>query len=398
MSIQKSLFSTKTFNRLLFEKGIIDNRAYENADRYLGVHDRDKESDGSEPSLDCALCLDELAVTYLQEAGVLQASCHGGLDLRVSTILGGEQNALISANREGDKLVGELDKIRIALRESVQSGKSIFLPWREIGKEEVNENVFQVAPTLAQFLRDVEPCDAICVDDRFINSNGALTDQSGRSVPVLCVLDVLDFLEKQGLLTSDEKQEALHKLRMAGFALIPVDAAELWRHLKKAQFSEDGKLQENRELRVLRQTLMHIRSLNMLQIPLEFPYLAGLRLASIMAIRRIWEDKEISGEHAAVLSGWIWRNVAPSPFDWAGKDTDVDRKDFLVDSFVQHTSLLFSPIPTLSTDRYQIFRDWLEREVIDPLLPANSELVDALAQIVGDNIKRLSEEIADDTS
>jgi hypothetical protein len=46
----------------------------------------------------------------------------------------------------------------------------------------------------------------------------------------------------------------------------------------------------------------------------------------------------------------------------------------------------------LREDRYEAFRDWVEEAILEPLLPANANLVDRLAQIVRADIERLSEE------
>ena len=394
----KYLLPTRTFSRLLYKKRLITKKDFESADQYLKVHDNDPEVKTSEElSLECALFLDDLAVTYLQESKLLPASCQSGLNIFVSPSLEKEQISLSSASRKGNRLATELDKIRNILKKSLINGRLALLPWTEIGDANSAKGKFYELPTLYQFLQNVGQCNAICVDDRCMNSRAVLTDQSGCSVPILCVLDVINFLEQQSLLTSEAKLEALHELRTAGFALIPTDENELHSRLDEMQLDVNNQLIESKELRILRQSFMRIRSLGVVNNSAEFSFLAGLRLAAVNVIRRIWKDKGKSVEHATALSEWIWRNIAPSPFDWSEKVLDAERRKEVMNLFVQHISFLLSSIPDVPASRRQNFQSWAEREIIEPLLPANSQLVDEIAHVLGESIKRVSEDIADET-
>jgi hypothetical protein len=52
----------------------------------------------------------------------------------------------------------------------------------------------------------------------------------------------------------------------------------------------------------------------------------------------------------------------------------------------------------LKRERYEVFRNWVEREILEPLLPANADLVDGLVGLVRTEIERLSEEFSDNES
>src|SRR5689334_20318460 len=157
---------------------------------------------------------------------------------------------------------------------------------------------------MAHFLSDTGPCDIICFDDRLMNRHGFLTDKKGRNVPIMCTLDLIDHLENQGLIDTATRQAALHKLREAGFGLIPVSLDELEGILCKANFSSDNNLIENVELRVIRHYLMRIRSLNLVQFPLEEPFLTQLRLTCVLMIRRLWQDDDLPVERVVALTDW----------------------------------------------------------------------------------------------
>jgi len=49
-------------------------------------------------------------------------------------------------------------------------------------------------------------------------------------------------------------------------------------------------------------------------------------------------------------------------------------------------------------ERYEVFRNWVECEVLEPLLPANACLIDSVVQLVRTDIEHLSEELNDDAS
>jgi hypothetical protein len=256
---------------------------------------------------------------------------------------------------------------------------------------------YRVAPTLAQIVKDARPCDAVCVDDRLVNRNGTLTDEAGRAVPIVCVLDLLQHLEVHDVINSEEKHRALHKLRQAGYVLVPVAPDELEKYLRNVRFNQEGRVLESAEMCLLRQTLMRVRSLDMVELPTEASFLEKLQLACILAIRRLWVDEALPAERVVALSDWVWCNVAPSPLDWARNIREPLRTEEIPAAFARHLALLLQPMP-LQRERYEVFRNWVEREILEPLLPANANLIDSVVGIVRTNIERLSEELSNGAS
>jgi hypothetical protein len=249
----------------------------------------------------------------------------------------------------------------------------------------------KVAPALAQFLRDATACDAVCVDDRFFNSRLIFQDEAGHTVPMVCVLDLLQYLEERRVISSGENQGAFYKLRQAGYGLVPVPPDELERYLQQATLDLDGQIIESAELRIIRQTLMRIRSLDMVELPTEASFLEKMQLGCVIVIRRLWANEALPTEQAAMLSDWVWRHVAPSPLDWARNIAEPLRPDDMPEAFARHLAWLLKPMP-LNLDRYGAFQTWVEEEILAPLLPANANLVDRLVRMVRADIERLSEE------
>lgn len=386
------ILSTNAFAALLHTRGLIDSETHARACQFFRSQDRDPNPEVDPSLIDRPLYLDNLAVRYLQEAGVLQAACHRGPTLFVHPTTKEYESALIEENREGNRLANTLDEIRVILRDALERGQAIFLPRHYSLEDDTSVGWFhEVAPALAQILRDTSACDAVCVDDRFFNRHLTFTDEAGHTVPMICVLDLLQYLEVRHVISSGEKHTALYKLRQAGYALVPVPPDELEKYLRNATLDQDGQVIESAELRILRQTLMRIRSLDMVELPTEASFLEKMQLGCIIVIRQLWADDALPVKRVVVLSAWVWRNVATSPLDWARNISEPLRPGDIPEAFARHLALLLQPMP-LREDRYETFRNWVEEEILEPLLPANADLVDRLAQIMRADIERLSEE------
>lgn len=380
------ILSTTDLGRLLVEGGKLSREIYVQARKYLVAHDKGQEVDTLTAAsiLGAPLYLDDLAATYLQQAGLLQSVCRCGVDLWVHPSMREEQSALVVANREGERLNEKIDDIRSVLREALDNSKAAFLPRHDVDDEMIG--------SLSGFLADTGTCDIVCIDDRYLNRHGFLTDKKGRNVPITCTLDLISYLEAQGLIDVAKKRATLHRLREAGFALVPVDPDELEQLLRAALFDQDNQLIESPELRAIRQLLMRIRSSDMVQYPLEAPYLTRLRLACILAIRRLWQDDNMPVDRTVALTNWVWINVAPSPIDWERTAHDGIP---VREQYVRHLTPLFSPMGRLKPTRYKAFLKWIEQAVLEPLLPANDSLIDDLAKQLKIEIGQLVERLSD---
>lgn len=382
----KLILSTTDLGRLLVEAGKLSREKYEQARNYLVTQDKGQEEDRLAAAFifGAPLHLDDLAVIYLQQSGLLESVCRCGLDLRVHPSMREEQLTLVVANREGERLNEKIDDIRSALREALENGKAVFSPRHDVDDEMIG--------SLSGFIADTGACDIVCIDDRYLNRNGFLADKKGRNVPITCTLDLISYLETQGLIDVAKKRAVLHRLREAAFALVPVDPDELEQLLRAALFDQDNQLIESPELRAIRQLLMRIRSSDMIQHPVEAPYLARLRLACILTIRRLWQDDNVPIDQAVVLVSWVWANVAPSPIDWERTAHDSIP---VREKYVRHLTSLFSPMGRLRPARYTAFLQWIECAVLGPLSSANDSLIDDLAKQLKIEIGQLVERLRD---
>jgi len=376
--------STTALTRLLYDRGYLNRDGCERALRYLCSHDHGDER-GDAAILARPMLLDSLAVTFLQHAGVLALAVGSNLALHVHPSLASELDAIAAANREGERLAQALDSIRIALRDALVQGRVTFLPRSIGGGEELGTGAI-----LTHFVQDVGVCDAVCIDDRYANAYARLTDSSGRTIPLACVLDVLSFLTATRAIDDSRLRNALHWLRQSGFGLLPLQRGELHGAICSAQCDANGEVIENAELRVLRERLMRIRAIGMVVLPREESFLLSYHRECMSEILRLWQDEALPSERAGALSDWIWRNLMPSPLDWV-KATDQTQREHQAEAFARQVSTLVWLVGGVPERRRDAFRAWVEQSVLEPLLPASPELVDLVSTIIADDISRLVE-------
>ena len=205
------------------------------------------------------------------------------------------------------------------------------------------------------------------------------------------IIDIFRHLETQGAITKERRYSLLHKLRLSGFALIPVEPEELLSYVRAVQWKDDDNVVETAELRTLRQTLARIRSLEMLA-PEESRFLGQLEAASILVIRQVWGDETIQHERATWITHWIWSHVSPSLWGWMKRTPENEAEMRL--AVVHHLAILLMPLP-IEPERLAAFLDWVKGEVLEPLLPENGDLLDRLAQQIGEQIESWSAQIAE---
>ena len=312
---EQYVISTLEFAAACHREGLIANDAWQHGRKYLEGHDC--ASTGPDPVLSTgrSIFLDSLALNYLKKSGLLIALCTSGIALTVHSDVPTEMSQLIAANREGEHLSSKLDQIRTELGDALLEGKAVFLKrTSSYGEAATMDELYEGSPVILNLVRSASQAETICVDDRALNRHGFVLDKMGRKVPITCSIDILC-----NVCPPEEYRSALHNLRRAGFALMPLDADELESRVRAAGVDNNGRLSENAELRTLRQSLMRLRSIDMLQPEFEGVFVGMLQMASILTLRKIWADTNIAIEEAVRISDWILENIYPSPIDWVSR-------------------------------------------------------------------------------
>ena len=370
--------------------GRINSDEHERAKSFLSSQGQVAGKGLSTATIGRPIYLDRLAVSYLQSARVLEPLANSGLDLRIHPNVSDETNAFIEAGETGDQLAKAVEGVRESLRRGMETGKISLLPQRPHGAD-AGLGSFPSVISIEGLMWGAGECDALCVDDRFTNSHPFATDPTGTTVPVVCVLDVLRYLQSIRVVSPDNYWAARHRLRDAGYAFIPVEADELLHHLLAAEF-EDARVLESAELRSIRQTVNRIDALGLLKAEEAQALSQGLLMACVQVIRTLWRDASLTASVAATLSSWIWRYLPVTTHLVKGEATNSASSMVLEEVVSRRLGLLMMAPMMDSTERRSAYREWLELCVVAPLMPASADLIDNAASIVRETVDSMTAE------
>ena len=246
------------------------------------------------------LYLDDLAVHYLLPTGILEKLCMLDFELYVSSSLVAELNALIAYESISGKIIDEIETMRSVVKQGIECRKVKVGKWRNFGNgDEQSPNFFHIAGLFAM----AEDCDAIVVDDRFFNQHQYI-DFNVEQTPLFSTIDVLDALVSAGSISPKQRLALRTRLRRAGYFFVPLTEDEVNCHLNAAEV-KDGKLIERTHLKAIRESLLHVRMNDWLQLPIEGSWPETVFDILVNALRNLWkEGADIP--RVEVLSNWLW--------------------------------------------------------------------------------------------
>src|SRR3546814_6028983 len=120
------------------------------------------------------LYIDNLALRYLDTAGILQVIRYLRREIFVSDSVDADAKALINAASHGDQVANVIDRLRRRIRDRIQTGTVIFMPESD---ETENREAFLRINALQDVLAKVGHADAFCLNDRAIGKHANVTDQ-----------------------------------------------------------------------------------------------------------------------------------------------------------------------------------------------------------------------------
>lgn len=384
------IISTLDFCVLLHKEGKVAADIYNHASAFLRYQNQSEYNSPPSAIFQHPIYLDTLALSYLHDAGLLQFSTACDLDLRIHPSAEDENDALIKAGQIRTGLMDPIEEMRRILRNAVESGKASFLP-HVLGHTEQTEQQEIQVHTITSFIENSSDYDTLCVDDRFINCHPAVSDSTKREKPIVCALDILRNLISRQIISVTDNRTLRHKLRQGGFVLIPIETDELEYWLKTAPFDDDG-LTESVELRILRQTLARIISLDMINLQNEARFITDLTSTCGTVIRNLWGNDEITTTRAMYLSDWIWRHLMTPP-RLAVRQADEEVRDgWLQELMIRNVHQLLTPFKELPRERHAFYVDWLDRSILEPLRAANANLIEVVAEIIVSILKEIGDD------
>ncbi len=379
------ILSTVDLCTLVYEEGQINEADYQRAKLFLNRQGQTEHWDPLFSNLNGPIYIDRLALTYLQNAKVLESIASLGLDIRIHPNVLQEMNALIETGNVGDNLMNEIEGIRNILRNALASGTASLLPRAADQNVRVQEHEFQFR-AMESLLVGSTACDALCIDDRNINAYPVVDASIERQVSILCVLDKLRYLFSQGYISVDEHWAARHKLRWSGFVFIPLESDELV-HWLMASNIHNGQLTESAELRVIRQSMARVDSLPTSKEVL--PFSVSLQHTCKAAIERLWGNESLTIEQATILSNWVWRHLIKTTF-WGCEQIKQDNPgDWLRKLISQRLGYLLLPTTIQSHEHHVNYTRWFDQTVIEFLRPANVDTIKQALKSTCDAISAL---------
>jgi hypothetical protein len=381
------VMTTLQFLNVLDADGAVDHHSSRRARRLLEAVDQREPPGPNDPGKG-PLLLDDVAVAYFAGAGLLDAIHRSNRDLRVHSSMVSRLDQLIHTEAETARALEVLSRLRLWLRDGIADGPVRVLPRIQIANPDIGLEM----RALQELLTDFGEVDAVLIEDRMLGVHWRATDQSGRNIPTIDTVDLLNEFVRIGYLTSESRFHFHHRLRARGFVCLPLELEELQAHLAARDADpETGHLRESAELRSIRENVQRLRSTAVLQQPMETPYLDRLRVTGFLAIRDIWTDSAVSIPTAIARTDWVWQTIMTTPLDWA--HTIVDPM-MVVDptiGFVNEvTSLLMFPVP--DAERAKAFREWLEVSILTPLELSSNDLLNELTKRVRLYIRRWVDE------
>ena len=368
------IHSPMDFCKLLSDTGRIGTVDHQRAELFLTSQGQTEGEGLSPAAFDGPIYIDGLAISYLTYAKIVQPMASVGLDIRIHPDVFREAYAFIDEEHTSAHLKAQIDGIRDLLRDAIDSGAASFLPRSGDQDERIRSHDFRLQST-AFLLAGSASCNALCIDDRYVNSHLVVTDSTKKSVPIVCVMDVLRHLRSQQQIDILQYWTAAHNLRQGGFVFIPVESDELAYWLKAAQIN-NGHFTESVELRVLRQTMARADALALAN-PNEAITLTGnLTTACGKAIVSLWTDESLKSQTAATLSLWVWRNLLATAVLGHQHLAQDAYANWIREMISSSLAGLFVPAPFQSTERRAHYAQWLERSLLHPLRPANHTMID----------------------
>lgn len=300
------------------------------------------------------LYLDDLTVSYLNTAGVLDKLAAAGLKVFISEYQVEEANALIGVESQAVAIEAVIERIRVPLAAGIASGAVKLAP---IG----DNDEWKAHPDMA-VIELAGRVDAIVCDDRYMNRHASIDSDNGPS-PIWTSLDLLAALRADNVITDDDHRRHLTTLRRSGLLLIPASVEELAELVSRSRL-KDGEMLETGELRAFRENLMMIQMRSWLHLPAEAEWLQRLTSALVDTIGLQWADA-IPDDLARARSRWLLARADMR--GWSAMITDNDGSAMATYGLAIPINSLLINRPQIKPDARDRFDNWMREEVIEPL-------------------------------
>jgi len=145
---------------------------------------------------------------------------------------------------------------------------------------------------------------------------------------------------------------------------------------------DTDQLTEGAELRAIRQSLVQSNTIGLTNPAEIFALSVDVTQTCVAAIRSLWRDDSLATESTVVLSDWIWRHLALHVPGSHGHIEQERRDAWVREWTLRRICILLLPPEIGSPDRRSSYTDWIDASVLEPLRPANADVIEeALSSI-----------------
>lgn len=331
------------------------------------------------------LYLDDLAVSYLLHLDLLGRIRVAGLRPIVSSRVVTDANSFITYEGYSKEVKKHIEHIRSALSSRIES-RSITVG-RISKTNESDKPLLSDHPTIDVFGL-TQDCDLIISDDRFLNQRIKIDDGVSSSM-VATTLDLVDALVDIGELSEDERIECRTRLRRAGHIFVPVWEEELVRHLSTSEI-RNGHLNENAELKSIRDSVLQVRMSKWLQLPHEADWLLSTIEVIVRVLKSLWEER---GDFTdiKVRSNWLLEQIDMR--GWA-HFLGMENGDVLVKlGRGEYLVALLTPSMDMSPEVRIVYWSWIEERILAPIQEQFPELFEWMTDHYKNLIAEVSENV-----
>lgn len=358
----KVLVSCGAIVKALRMKGVITAKDEKAASEYLGVHER-SWPDEPEIADRSTLYLDDLAISHFLHLDILGKIRSAGYRVLIPQRSISDANLLISHQDVLAKVDRAIEQVRDALHRGLIAGK-VSVGKRIVNRDTGDESIARHSTIDVVGLAGV--CNAIVIDDRFINKHLNIATNSERResyTPVITTLDVIDLLVARGAILADDRLDHRTCLRRYGYVSIALEGDELKRHIAMSTV-KDGEVIETAELRAIRENVLGLRMGRWLHDPDGFLWINSFFKVLKDILKDLWSGSDTLSSVRA-RSNWIMNQMDIR--GWAHVfDNGTDGGMIARLYAVTVADLAFSPM-TVTVERRDEFHRWLEERILMPI-------------------------------
>lgn len=304
------------------------------------------------------------------------------------------------------KALARVTRLRRKISAGVQAGEYELFPQLAadiVAENSVNNSLDAVLLSLLS--QPAEPGCTVAFDDRFLNKH-----RSTAHNPIICTLDIIEYLRKVGAISTKECRGFRARLRDSNIYFAFPDPDDVIYALSQTK-QQEGVLLETPRLKGLRRYVARSQALQeYLDVqpsrgpPNEVPLALAIFRLTAHAVEATFADETLDLEDATARATWIWQSLHQTT------DKLLPLNNRTASSIryilaVQLSSLLGSAMTTFMVSGREHREEWMGSQIdwvwetcIRPYLEGNSELLDSVAQYLRQCVDPLLEGGPDDAS